>query len=213
MATYTVTHKQVLDNYAVIATLQPNEITVGQTFTVAGMGAPYDGAQVAYALPQYLFTGTSTQGDLNYDPAKLIPNQLLFKVTASNVDRVAATGTVTFTELSNCTWITISDLEDYLGFTIANPSSDYDYATICVGAANAYAYRKRREAGYFDSSLSTVPSQDVKLGTMIYAGQTYKSRSSIDQFASYEQMTTAAPVGSSMGEIMRLLGVNRPAVA
>ncbi len=52
MATYTVTHKQVLDNYAVIATLQPNEITVGQTFTVSGMGAPYDGAQVAYALPQ-----------------------------------------------------------------------------------------------------------------------------------------------------------------
>ena len=80
-------------------------------------------------------------------------------------------------------------------------------------AANAYAYRKRREAGYFDSSLSTVPSQDVRLGTMIYAGQTYKSRSSIDQFASYEQMATAAPVGSSMGEIMRLLGVNKPAVA
>jgi hypothetical protein len=26
-------------------------------------------------------------------------------------------------------------------------------------------------------------------------------------------MATAAPVGSSMGEIMRLLGVNKPAVA
>lgn len=213
MATYTITHKQLLDNYAVIATLQPNEITVGQSFTVAGVGAPFNGTFVAYALPQYLFTGVSNQGDLEFDPARLIPNQIVYAVTGSNVDRVAATGTVTYTVPSSCTWITLSDLEDYLGFTIANPSSDYDYATICVAAANAYAYRKRREAGYFDSSLSTVPSQDVRLGTMIYAGQTYKSRSSIDQFASYEQMATAAPVGSSMGEIMRLLGVNKPAVA
>ena len=213
MATYSVTHKQLLDDYAVIATLEPNEITVGQSFTVSGMGAPFDGTFTAYALPQFLFTGVSTQGDLEFDPARLIPNQIIYARTGSNVDRVAATGTVTFTVLSSCTWITVADLEDYLGFTIANPSSDFDYATICVGAANAYAYRKRREAGYFDSSLSTVPSQDVKLGTMIYAGQTYKSRSSIDQFASYEQMATAAPVGSSMGEIMRLLGVNKPAVA
>ena len=213
MATYTITHKQLLDNYAVIATLQPNEITVGQSFTVAGVGAPFIGTFVAYALPQYLFTGVSNQGDLEFDPARLIPNQIVYAVTGSNVDRVAATGTVTYTVPSSCTWITLADLEDYLGFTIANPSSDYDYATICVAAANAYAYRKRREAGYFDSSLSTVPSQDVRLGTMIYAGQTYKSRSSIDQFASYEQMATAAPVGSSMGEIMRLLGVNKPAVA
>lgn len=213
MATYTVTHKQLLDNFAVVATLQPNEITVGQSFTVAGMGAPFDGTFTAYALPQYLYTGLSTQGDLEFDPARLIPNQIIYSVTGSNVDRTAATGTVTFTVLSSCTWITLADLEDYLGTTITNPSSDYDFATICVAAANAYAYRKRREAGYFDSSLSTVPSQDVRLGTIIYAGQTYKSRASIDQFASYETMATAAPVGSSMGEIMRLLGVNKPAVA
>ena len=213
MATYTVTHKQLLDNFAVVATLQPNEITVGQSFTVAGMGAPFDGTFTAYALPQYLYTGLSTQGDLEFDPARLIPNQIIYKATGSNVDRTAATGTVTFTVLSSCTWITLADLEDYLGTTITNPSSDYDFATICVAAANAYAYRKRREAGYFDGSLSTVPSQDVRLGTIIYAGQTYKSRASIDQFASYETMATAAPVGSSMGEIMRLLGVNKPAVA
>jgi hypothetical protein len=46
MATYTVTHKQVLDNYAVIATLQPNQITVGETFTVSGMGAPLTGQKL-----------------------------------------------------------------------------------------------------------------------------------------------------------------------
>jgi hypothetical protein len=62
-------------------------------------------------------------------------------------------------------------VEDWLGFTVTVPSSDDDLLTICVAAANAYAYRKRAEAGYFDGSVSTVPSQDVRLGTIMMAGR------------------------------------------
>jgi hypothetical protein len=35
MATYQVTHKQLLDGYAVLQTLTPTEFEVGQSLTVA----------------------------------------------------------------------------------------------------------------------------------------------------------------------------------
>jgi hypothetical protein len=41
MATYTVTHKQLLDNYAVLQLLTPSEIAVGQSITVSGISAPF----------------------------------------------------------------------------------------------------------------------------------------------------------------------------
>jgi hypothetical protein len=119
----------------------------------------------------------------------------------------------TYTAVACPTWVSKADVEDWLGFTVTVPSSDDDLLTICVAAANAYAYRKRAEAGYFDGSVSTVPSQDVRLGTIMYAGALYRERGSIDQFASFDPLATGTVTGGSMGQIMRLLGVNRPAVA
>ena len=209
MATYTIVSKQINANYGVVQTLTANEIVTGQPFTISGL-AGFNGTYTAVALPQYLFIGTDTYGDLVYDTAVLLPNQVLFALTAADVERTAAAGTITYT--LTCTWITIADVEDWLGFTVTNPSSDYDLLTICTAAANAYAYRKRQEAGYFDASLSTVPSQDVRLGTIMFAGALYRERGSIDQYASFDPMATGTPTGGSMGQIMRLLGVNRPAV-
>jgi hypothetical protein len=108
--------------------------------------------------------------------------------------------------------VTVADVEDWLGFTVTNPSADYDLLTMAVGAANAWAYRKRQEAGYFDS-LSTVPSLDVKLGTVMYGGGLYRERGSVDQFASYDALATVTATSGGLGSIMRLLGVNRPQVA
>lgn len=210
MATYTIVSKQLQDNYGVVQTLTANEIVVGQSFTISGL-AGFNGAYVAVACPQYLYTGTDTYGDLLYDTSVLLPNQVLFALTADDVERTAATGTITYT--LTCTWVTIADVEDWLGFTVTNPSSDYDLLVIAVAAANAWAYRKRAEAGYFDASLSTVPSQDVRLGTIMFAGALYRERGSIDQYASFDPLATGAPTGGSMGQIMRLLGVGRPAVA
>jgi hypothetical protein len=57
MAIYNTASKQLLDNYACISTLEPTEIVVGQSVTVASIGAPFNGAFTVLALPQYLFTG------------------------------------------------------------------------------------------------------------------------------------------------------------
>jgi len=210
MATYTIVSKQINANYGVVQTLTANEIVTGQSFTISGLSG-FNGTYVAVQCPQYLLVGTDTAGDLLFDPAVLLPNQVLFALTASNIERTPATGTITYTITP--TWITKADVEDWLGFTVTVPSSDDDLLTICVAAANAYAYRKRAEAGYFDSSPSTVPSQDVRLGTIMYGGALYRERGSIDQFASFDPLATGTVTGGSMGQIMRLLGVNRPAIA
>jgi hypothetical protein len=210
VATYTIVSKQITANYGVVQTLTANEIVTGQPFTISGLSG-FNGTYTAVACPQYLFVGIDTAGDLLFDSAVALPNQVLFTLVAADVNRTAATGTITYTITP--TWISKADVEDWLGFTVTVPSSDDDLLTICVAAANAYAYRKRAEAGYFDGSVSTVPSQDVRLGTIMMAGSLYRERGSIDQFASFDPLATGTPTGGSMGQIMRLLGVNRPAVA
>ena len=210
MATYTIIAAQITDDYGVVQTLTANEIVTGQQFVISGL-VGYNGTYTAVQCPQYLFTGITTAGDLVYDTAVLLPNQVLFTLVATAQDRAAKAGTITYSY--TCTWITVADVEDWLGFTVTNPSSDFDLLTIAVAAANAYAYRKRAEAGYFDASLSTVPSQDVRLGTIMYGGALYRERGSIDQYASFDPLATGTTTGGSMGQIMRLLGVNRPAVA
>ena len=210
MATYTIISKQITADYGVVQTLTANEIVTGQPFTISGLSG-FNGTYVAVQCPQYLFTGVTTAGDLQYDTSVLLPNQVLFTLVATDIERTPAAGTITYTITP--TWVSKADVEDWLGFTVTVPSGDDDLLTICVAAANAYAYRKRAEAGYFDGSPSTVPSQDVRLGTIMFAGSLYRERGSIDQFASFDPLATGAPTGGSMGQIMRLLGVNRPAVA
>ena len=67
------------------------------------------------------------------------------------------------------------------------------------------------EAGYVDS-LTTVPSQDVFLGTQMLGGSYYRQRGSIDSFASFQNMGTV-PVMGLNGMIRQLLGIDRPQVA
>ena len=208
MATYTVTHKYLVDNYAVLQLLTPSEVTVGGAITVAGVDATFNGSYTVYALPQYLYIGTDTEGDLLYDYQVPIQNQVLYAKTADDVERTAATGTLSFTP--TCTWITATDIEDWIGIGTAT-AGDTTFLTICAAAANAFCYRRRVEAGYIDS-LTTVPSQDVKLGTVMYGGALYRQRGSMDQFASFDGMATAPVVGLS-GMVKQLLGIDRPQVA
>jgi hypothetical protein len=208
MAIYTVTHSQLLDNYAVLQLLTPSEIEVGQSITVASVGAPFNGTFVVYDLPQYLYVGTDSEGDLDFDPFTPIANQVLFPCTGSNVDRDAATGTVTYAPV--CTWITANDISDWLYVATAT-AADQSFLTICAAAANQFAYRRRQESGYFDS-LTTVPSQDVKLGTVMYGGGLYRQRGSVDAFASFNEMGSQPPMALS-GIVKQLLGIERPQVA
>lgn len=208
MATYQVVGKYLTDDYAVLELLTPSELVVGGSFTVASVDATFNGTYTVRALPQYLFIGTDDEGDLVYDPMVPIANQVLYAKTADDVERQAATGTVSFTQ--TCTWITQQNVLDWLGISVAT-AGDQTFVTTCAAASNAFCFRRRQEAGYIDS-LTTVPSQDVYLGTVMYAGMLYKSRGTVDVFSSYQDMGQTPVVGMN-GQIKQLLGIDRPACA
>jgi len=208
MATYSVTHKYLLNDYAVLQLLTPSEIAVGESIVVASVDATFNGTYTVRALPQYLYIGTDDQGDLLYDSNVPIQNQVLYAKTASDVNRVAATGTVAYT--LTCTWTTSQNILDWLGITVAT-AGDQTFTTTCAAAANAFCYRRRQEAGYIDS-LTTVPSQDVFLGSVMYGAALYKARGSVDVFSSFQDMGQS-PVPGMNGQIKQLLGIDRPACA
>jgi hypothetical protein len=210
MATYTVTFKQLLDNYAVLQTLTDTEIEVGQSITVSAIGAPFNGTFVVYAMPKYEYIGIDSEGDLLFDSNVSIPNQVLFPCTGSNVDRDASTGTIVFNQ--NCTWVTTAELVTYLGVDITNPSDDFTLAAQARNAANDFCFRRRQESGYFDS-LTTSPGHDVTLGTLMYAAALWRARGSVqDTFATFDGMGSA-PVSAMTPMIKQLLGIDRPQVA
>lgn len=208
MATYQVVGKYLSDDYAVLELLTPSELVVGGSITVASIDATFNGTYTVRALPQYLFIGTDDEGDLVYDPMVPIANQVLYAKTADDVERQAASGTVTFTQV--CTWITAQNVLDWLGISVAT-AGDQTFVTTCAAASNAFCHRRRQEASYIDS-LTTVPSQDVYLGTVMYAGMLYKSRGTVDVFSSYQDMGQTPVVGMN-GQIKQLLGIDRPACA
>ena len=211
MATYTVTFKQLLDNYAVLQTLTDTEIEVGQSITVSAVGAPFNGTFIVYAMPQYEYIGIDTEGDLLFDSNVSIPNQVLFPCTGADVGRIASTGTITYSQ--NCTWITTAELVTYLGVQITNPSDDYTLATQARNAANDFAFRRRQESGYLSDSLTTSPGHDVTLGTLMYAAALWRARGSVQEtFATFDGMGTAS-VSAMTPIIKQLLGIHRPQVA
>jgi hypothetical protein len=210
MATYSVTNKYLIDNYAVLQLLTPSEIAVGQSITVAGVDATFNGTYTVRALPQYLYIGIDTEGDLLYDYQVPIADQVLYAKTASDVDRTAASGTVSYDPV--CTWVTAAQVMSFLGITISNPSDDYTLLTQSVSAGNQFAYRRRQESGYIDS-LTTSPGGDATLGTLMYCAALWRSRGSIEAtYATFDGMGSA-PQQSLTPIVKQLLGIPRPAVA
>lgn len=210
MATITVTHKQLRSNYAVLQTLTPAEFEVGDSIVVATVGVPFNGTKIVYALPQFLFLGTDSEGDLLFDYNIPIPNQVLFAETSDDIERTAATGTITYAPV--CIWVSAAEVMTYLGITIANPSDDYTLLTQSVSAGNQFCYRRRQESGYTDS-LTTSPGGDATLGTLMYCAALWRSRGSIENtYATFDGMGTATQ--QSLTPIVKqLLGIPRPAVA
>jgi hypothetical protein len=208
MAVFTLTHAMRLNDYAVLQTLEATEIGIGQSITVAG-STGFNGTFTVLAVPVYRFAGVDDEGDFVYDYDEIIENQLLVASSGADVARDTMAGTVTWTE--TCTWILAADVLSWLGISVAT-ANDTTFVGVCTDAANAWAYKARKMAGYQGESLSTVPSSAVKLGTIMYAGALYRERGSVDSFASFGELGAPAPVGS-MGQIMRLLGIRRSQVA
>lgn len=210
MATYSVTNKYLIDNFAVLQLLTPSEIAVGQSITVASVDATFNGTYTVRALPQYLYIGVDTQGDLLYDFQVPIADQVLYAKTATDVERTAASGTVSYSP--TCTWVSAADVMTYLGITITNPSDDYTLLTQSVSAGNQFCYRRRQESGYIDS-LTTSPGGDATLGTLMYCAALWRSRGSIEAtYATFDGMGSA-PQQSLTPIVKQLLGIPRPAVA
>jgi len=172
MAVYSITQKYLIDNYAVVQLLTDAEIELGASVVIAGVDATFNGSYSVRALPQYLYIGIDTEGDLLYDVNIPIANQVLYAKTADDVTRTAATGTLTITQ--TCTWVTAANIEDWLGIGTAT-AADAAFLTVCASAASQFCWRRRMEAGYVDS-LTTVPSQDVFLGTQMYGSALYRQR-------------------------------------
>lgn len=208
MAAYTVNFRQVTDNHMVLQTLEDTDIGIGQSVTVTGLGAVLNGTYTVIDTPVYRFLGVDEEGNHLFDYDDLITNQLLVQKTASDVARSAVNGTLTYT--ATCTWVNAASVISWLGIAAAT-ANDTAFITSATAAANQFAYRRRKESGYFDS-LTTSPGDDVSLGTTMYAASLYRERGAVDSFASFDSMGSPTPFGS-MGQIMRLLGVNRSQVA
>jgi hypothetical protein len=209
MAAYSVKQKYLVDNYAVLVLLtNADPLEVGQSFTVAGVDATFNGSYTVFELPQFRFTGVDEYGFFLYDTEQPIQNQVLYARTAANVIISPATGTLTTTP--TCTWITTdSQVEDWLGIGTAT-TADQTFITQCRQAANEFAFRRRQEANYKDS-LTTVPNASVLLGTIAYAGFLYRQRGAVTDFASFDGLAAGGSMGLSP-MIKQLLGVDRPAV-
>jgi hypothetical protein len=209
MAVYSVQQKYLVDNYAVLVLLtNADPLEVGQSFTVAGVDATFNGSYTVFELPQFRFTGVDEYGFFLYDTEQPIQNQVLYARTAANVIISPATGTLTTTP--TCTWITTdSQVEDWLGIGTAT-TADQTFITQCRLAANEFAFRRRQEANYKDS-LTTVPNASVLLGTIAYAGFLYRQRGAVTDFASFDGLAAGGSMGLSP-MIKQLLGVDRPAV-
>jgi hypothetical protein len=209
MAVYTVTNRYRVDDFAVVQLLTEADLVVGGTIVVAGVEASFNATTTVRALPQYLFIGVDDQGDLLFNDQVPIANQVLYAAVGDNVERIASTGTVTYTP--SCTWIAAGDVSAWLNIPVVS-ANDTALITQAAAASSQFMFRRRQESGYVDS-LTTVPSADVRLATVMYAGAIYRMRGSLGEaFASFDQMGNYAMPGLT-APIKQLAGIDRPAIA
>jgi hypothetical protein len=211
MSVYTITHGFHFDDVSAVQTLTPSEVQPGDSVVIAGAGAKFNGTFTVISVEEWEYIGKDQQGylEFNYDVPKL--NQVLYAVTGQSDDQeyAALAGTLTFTE--TITWTTSTLVLSWLGIDVAT-ANDTAFVAKCVSAANAWCFRKRREAGYTDLQ-GTVPSADVELGTTMYAATLYRERgTSGDAYGAFDGMgNLAQPV--TLHRIMQLLGCGRAQVA
>ena len=189
-------------------TFVDTDIQSQDSVVIAGAGHNFNGTFTVVSTEPYEFIGVSEEGDLLFDYDVIMENQFIYVSAGDDLARSVATGTVTFTPSPS--WITSADVTSWLGIEVAT-ANDTAFIAVCVSAANSYAFRKRREAGYTDS-LSSAPDGAAKLGTIMYAATQYRSRGAVDGYSSFDSMSMGTPT-MSLGQIMQLLGCGRPQVA
>ena len=103
-------------------------------------------------------------------------------------------------------WVSVDQVSEALGGNVTDP-----FLGTCTDAANAWAERRRRQAGYHDDS-SRSPGPDADLGVITYAIVLFRERGSVDSYASFDEFATGVIPPSTITQALRLLGIPRPAV-
>jgi hypothetical protein len=210
MAVFNITSRMRLDDYSVVQTLTNTDISPGQTITIAGLGDGFDGTFLVLACPQYEYVGTETDGELMFNETVPRPNQLLFVDVGADFEyEVEPLGTVTWTQ--TCTWITNTQISNYLDIPLTSTNAAA-LLVQCAAAANAFAFRRRVEAGYLQDSLTTSPGGDVTLGTIMIGAAYFRQQGSFTALASFDGMGVP-PANGITPMVLQLLGINRPQVA
>jgi hypothetical protein len=210
MSVNTIIYAGRVGNFAAVQTLTLSPVNVGDSITVAGVAdTSFNATATVFSIEQYELISVDEYGvlEFNYDISK--PNQIIYANTGADVTYDTAAGTVTYTV--SPAWTTSALVLSWLGIDVAT-ANDTAFVAKCVSAANAWCFRKRREAGYTDSA-SVVPSADVELGTTMYAATLYRERgTSGDAYGAFDGMgNLAQPV--TLHRIMQLLGCGRAQVA
>jgi len=210
MAVFNITSRMRLDDYAVVQTLTNTDIAPGQTITIAGLGDGFNGTFLVLACPQYEFAGVESDGDLIFNETVARPNQLLIFNPGDNFDyQFEVLGTVTWTQ--TCTWITNTNIANYLDIPLTSTNAAA-LLVQCAAAANAFAFRRRNEAGYLQDSLTVSPGGDVTLGTIMIGAAYFRQQGSYTALASFDGMGVP-PANGITPMVLQLLGINRPQVA
>jgi hypothetical protein len=210
MAVFNIISRMRLDDYSVVQTLTNTDISPGQTITVAGLGDGFDGTFLVLACPQYEFVGVETDGELMFNETVPRPNQVLFFNAGANFEyKAQVLGSVTWTP--TCTWITNTQIANYLDIPLTSTNAAA-LLVQCAAAANAFAFRRRNEAGYLQDSLTTSPGGDVTLGTIMIGAAYFRQQGSYTALASFDGMGVP-PANGITPMVLQLLGINRPQVA
>lgn len=209
MTAYNVTNRRRVDDVVALQTLTTPILQTGDTVVVAGTGTGWTGTVKVISREPFYLVKVDPSGDLVFDYDIPKPNQVMFELAGTDTDGYeTATGTITISV--SPTWVTDNDVMSWLGIDPAS-ANDAAFVTVATAAGNAWAYRKRHENGYTDS-LTSAPSADVKLGTIMYAAMQYRSRGSVDSFASFDNFGGTTAPTMSLGQIYALLGIGRPQV-
>jgi hypothetical protein len=151
-----------------------------------------------------------SDGDFIFDKTVLRPNQLLFFNVGEQFEyEFEVLGTVTWTQ--TCTWITNTNIANYLDIPLTSTNAAA-LLVQCAAAANAFAFRRRNEAGYLQDSLTVSPGGDVTLGTMMIGAAYFRQQGSYTALASFDGMGVP-PANGITPMVLQLLGINRPQVA
>lgn len=111
------------------------------------------------------------------------------------------------------TWVSATQVAQAAGIDIDTLDGDQlAWLEACTEAAEDWAFRRRREAGWNDHP-NVVPGHDAAQGVALYAMALYREQGSVDSFQGYSDAPVGGTPGASVAQINRLLSIPRPQVA